>query len=139
LLAREPGVYTPIHALIGRRIADRFALCLAREGQVEASRRADEASARASRLESRVRALSDELDERTGYRRVVGQSASWKQVLTQATQVAAVDGVAADLRAKGHECIAMPLDVRDEARRTVHRAELRRCPRISRPGCSATS
>ena len=90
-LDREPGVYKPIHALTGRRIAERFALCLAREGQVEASKRADEASARASRLESRVRALSDELDARTGYRRVVGQSALWKQVLTQATQVASTD------------------------------------------------
>ena len=90
-LARAPGVFKPIHTLAGRRMADRFALCLAREGQVEASKRADEASARASRLESRVRALSDELDARTGYRRVVGQSASWKQVLTQATQVAATE------------------------------------------------
>jgi transcriptional regulator with PAS, ATPase and Fis domain len=58
---------------------------------VQATRRADEASARASRLASRVRELSDELDARTGYRRVVGESASWKQVLTQAAQVASTD------------------------------------------------
>ena len=50
--------------------------------------RADEATARASRLESRVRALTEELDSRTGYRRVVGESKAWREVLTQATQVA---------------------------------------------------
>jgi transcriptional regulator with GAF, ATPase, and Fis domain len=89
--AREPGVYKQSDVLTARRIADRFALCLSRERQVEATKRADEASARASRLESRVRALTEELDARTGYRRVVGESVSWRQVLTQATQVAATD------------------------------------------------
>lgn len=38
-----------------------------------------------------MRALTDELDARTGYRRVVGESPSWRQVLTQATQVAATE------------------------------------------------
>jgi transcriptional regulator with GAF, ATPase, and Fis domain len=91
LMAREPGVYKPGDVATVRRIADRFALCLARERQAEASRRADEASARANRLASRVRELSDELDARTGYRRVVGESGSWQQVLTQAAQVASTD------------------------------------------------
>jgi len=90
-LSRRTGAFKQSDVLVARRIADRIALRLTGERQVEASRRADEASARASRLESRVRALSDELDARTGYRRVVGQSASWKQVLTQATQVASTD------------------------------------------------
>ena len=89
--SREPHVYKHSDVLTARRIADRIALCLSRERQAEASRRADEASARASRLESRVRALTDELDARTGYRKVVGDSAAWRQVLTQATQVAATD------------------------------------------------
>src|SRR6185503_8095630 len=66
-------------------------LCLSGERGVEASKRADEAAARASQLESRVRALSDELDARTGYRRVVGESASWREVLTQTMQVAATE------------------------------------------------
>jgi transcriptional regulator of acetoin/glycerol metabolism len=39
------------------------------------SKRADEADARAVRLEARVRQLTDELDARTGYRRVVATSA----------------------------------------------------------------
>ena len=44
-----------------------------------------------------MRALTEELDARTGYRRVVGESQQWRQVLTQATQVACDrdDGAAA--------------------------------------------
>jgi transcriptional regulator with GAF, ATPase, and Fis domain len=77
--------------IVGRRIADRVALCLARERGVEAARRADEATERAARLEARVRALMDELDARSGYRRAIGESTPWKKVLTQATQVAATE------------------------------------------------
>ena len=90
-MAHAPGVYQPGDVLAARRIAQRFALCLSGERGVEASRRADEAAARASHLESRVRALSDELDARTGYRRVIGESVSWREVLTQTMQVAATD------------------------------------------------
>jgi two-component system response regulator FlrC len=90
-LSRAPSVYTSGDIQIARRIAGRFALSLSRERRADASRRADEASARASRLESRVQALTEELDTRTGYRRVVGASPQWRQVLTQATQVAATE------------------------------------------------
>jgi transcriptional regulator with GAF, ATPase, and Fis domain len=79
------------HVPIGRRIAGRVALSLSRERGVEAIRRADEATDRASKLEIRVRALTEELDSRTGYRRVVGESTEWRQVLKQATQVAATE------------------------------------------------
>ena len=90
-LSHAAGVYAPGDVLAARRIAQRFALCLSGERGVEAARRADEAAARASQLETRVRALSDELDARTGYRRVVGESASWREVLTQTMQVAVTD------------------------------------------------
>ncbi len=76
---------------MGRRIADRMAVTLARDRELEASRLADEARERAQRLEDRVRALTDELDARTGYRRVVGESPRWRDVLLQATRVAATD------------------------------------------------
>jgi two-component system response regulator AtoC len=52
---------------------------------------AGEATARAARLEARVRALTEELDARTGYRRVVGDSPEWRQVLMQATQVGSTE------------------------------------------------
>jgi two-component system response regulator FlrC len=47
--------------------------------------------ARALRLESRVQTLMDDVDPRTGRRRVAGGSAPWRRVLTQAAQVAATD------------------------------------------------
>jgi transcriptional regulator with GAF, ATPase, and Fis domain len=90
-LSFAPSAYTSEDVLAGRRIADRLALSLLRERGLQAARRADEASERASRLESRVKALTEELDARTGYRRVVGESRPWRQVLTQATQVAATE------------------------------------------------
>jgi len=38
-----------------------------------------------------VRALTDELNARAGYRRIVGHAPAWRQALTQATQVAATE------------------------------------------------
>ncbi len=90
-LSFTPNVYKHDDILVARRIADRVTLLVAHGRGLEASRRADEATARASALETRVRKLTEELDARTGYRRVVGRSAEWKQVLTQATQVASTD------------------------------------------------
>ena len=86
-----PSLYKPSDILIARRVADRLALSLLRERGIEAARQLDEAATRAAKLEARVRALTDELDGRTGYRRVIGESKQWRHVLTQATQVAATD------------------------------------------------
>jgi PAS domain S-box-containing protein len=77
--------------LVARRMADRMTVALARNREIIALQRADEATARASTLEARVRTLTEELDARTGYRRVIGESAEWRHVLTQATQVAPTD------------------------------------------------
>ena len=90
-LSFEPSQYTTADVPIARRIGERIALVLARERGAMLLRQADEATKRVSALEARVQALTDELDSRTGYRRVIGKSASWRQVLTQATQVAATD------------------------------------------------
>ena len=90
-MSKTHANFTHDHIPIARRIADRMALSLSRERGVEAIRRADEATDRAAKLEARVRALTEELDARTGYRRVVGESVEWRQALTQATQVAATE------------------------------------------------
>jgi transcriptional regulator with GAF, ATPase, and Fis domain len=90
-LSKSLASFSPPDVLVARRIADRLALTLARDREVAASKRADEATARAAQLEARVKSLTDELDARTGYRRVVGESKEWRQVLTQATQVAATE------------------------------------------------
>jgi transcriptional regulator with GAF, ATPase, and Fis domain len=90
-LSRSRSAFRQADVLPARQMAARMALTLVRDRALEASKRADEASARAAKLEARVNALTEELDARTGYRRVVGDSKEWRQVLTQAAQVAATD------------------------------------------------
>src|SRR6185503_16522770 len=90
-LSFTPAAFKPSDILIARRVADRIALSLSREQGAAALQRAEEAAARVSKLESRVRELTEELDARTGYRRVVGETAEWREVLTQAARVAATD------------------------------------------------
>jgi len=117
-LSFTPGFYKQKDVLIARRIADRLALGLSRASRQEAHQRADAADERALRLESRVKALTEELDARTGYRRVVGDSHAWRAVLTQATQVAPTDTTALLLgeSGTGKEVVA----------RFIHRASSRR-------------
>jgi two-component system response regulator AtoC len=117
-LSFTPGFYQQKDVLIARRIADRLALGLSRDSRQEANKRAEAADERASRLESRIKTLTEELDSRTGYRRVVGDSHAWRQVLTQATQVAPTDTTALLLgeSGTGKEVVA----------RFVHRASARR-------------
>ena len=87
----ERGLYTDADLLVARRIRDRIALNLSRGRGVEATKRAEEATKRATLLESRVRALTEELNGRSGYRRIVGNAPSWRAALTQATKVAATE------------------------------------------------
>jgi transcriptional regulator with GAF, ATPase, and Fis domain len=93
-LSFEPARYATHHVPVARRIADRMTLSFARERTKALSKRAESESARASKLESRVRALTEELDARTGSRRLVGESAAWKKALTQAMQVAPTETTA---------------------------------------------
>ena len=90
-LSFAPGVYTQSDLLVARRIRDRLALHLTRGRGAEAAKRAAEATERASLLESRVRALTEELNARSGHGPIVGASPSWRQALTEATQVAATE------------------------------------------------
>jgi two-component system NtrC family response regulator len=90
-VSKTPAAFSQSDVFIGRRIADRLTVRLVRDRELEASKRADDAAERAARLEARVRALTEELDGRSGFRRVIGNSPQWRRVLTQATQVAATD------------------------------------------------
>jgi two-component system response regulator AtoC len=116
-LSKTLAAFKLTDVLVMRRIADRLALTLARERQIETSKRADEETARASKLEARVRALTDELDARTGFRRVVGESPEWRQALKQPTQVAPTEATVLLLgeSGTGKEVVA----------RFVHRASSR--------------
>ena len=93
-LSFAPSRYAVDDVTIARRIGDRLIQSFARERRLALTKRANEASERATRLEARVHELTEELDSRTGYRSVIGQSRAWKEVLTQATQVAATDTTA---------------------------------------------
>jgi transcriptional regulator with PAS, ATPase and Fis domain len=91
VLSFTPAAYGPEDVETARRVAARITQSFARERREALQKRADDASERVARLEARVRVLTEELDARTGYRRIVGDSAPWRQVLTRATQVAATD------------------------------------------------
>jgi transcriptional regulator with GAF, ATPase, and Fis domain len=116
-VATTPAAFRAEDVPVARRMADRMAVALARDREFEASKRADEATERAQKLEARVRALTEELDARTGYRRVIGESIEWRQVLTQATQVAATDTTVLLLGESGTG--------KEVAARFVHRASTR--------------
>ena len=91
LLSKTAASFKDGDVLVARRMADRLAISVARDREIQALKRADEATERAQALEARVRALSDELNSLAGFHRVVGESTEWRQALTQAAQVAATD------------------------------------------------
>jgi transcriptional regulator with GAF, ATPase, and Fis domain len=128
-LSLTPNVYTGADVAAARRIADRITLSFARERTKALARQADEAASRAERLESRVRALTDELNARAGYHRVIGESASWRQVLTQAAQVGATESTVLLLgeSGTGKEVVA----------RFIHRASARSRGAFAAVNCAA--
>ncbi len=91
LLTFQPAQYREADVYIARRLADHVALALSHERLAEEKRATEEAATRAGRLESRVRELTDELDARGGYRRVIGDAPRFREVLQQAAQVAPAD------------------------------------------------
>ena len=89
--SKDYAHFTNTDLPIARRIANYIALVMSHHRLAEEVRVAAEATARASRLESTVRQLTEELDARSGYRRAIGESAHWREVLKKAAQVAAVE------------------------------------------------
>jgi len=89
--SKQASAFTREQVLIARRVAEHVALAVSHQQLAEALSRAAESQARADHLEARMRVLSDELDSRTGYGRVVGTSHAWRSVLRAATQVAPTD------------------------------------------------
>jgi transcriptional regulator with GAF, ATPase, and Fis domain len=128
-LSLTPQAFVEGDVAAARRIADKITLSFARERTTALARQADEASLRVERLESRVRALTDELNARSGYHRVIGESASWRQVLTQAAQVGATDSTVLLLgeSGTGKEVVA----------RFIHRASARARGPFGAVNCAA--
>jgi transcriptional regulator with GAF, ATPase, and Fis domain len=90
LHSRRADQFTPEHAAILRRFADRISLRLARETMEEERRSARQVVERNRELEERVEQLAHELERFTAHR-AHGRSAAWKRVLTEAAEVAATD------------------------------------------------
>jgi len=116
--SRQPGWFRRDDLPIAGRVASHIAVVMSHHRLAEQARSAAEANARAERLESRVQQLTDELDARGGYRRVIGDSAQWREVLKRATQVARTEAIVLLLgeSGTGKEVIA----------RFVHRGSARR-------------
>jgi transcriptional regulator with GAF, ATPase, and Fis domain len=89
--ASGTGCFDPSQLGLAHRVADHVALALAHRHLAEEAERAAEARARAAVLEERVEELVKKADEREGFHRCVGASRPWKEVLKQATRVAATD------------------------------------------------
>ncbi|HEU4724958.1 MAG TPA: sigma 54-interacting transcriptional regulator, partial [Candidatus Eisenbacteria bacterium] len=89
-MSRSADAYDGEDGVLASRIADHVALALAHQELAEEERRIALAEERARVLEGRVDALSRELDRFSAHR-ALGQSASWKKALADATQVAGTD------------------------------------------------
>ncbi len=87
-LSKTPGQYGQEDVVVARRAADHVSLALSHHRLAQEEQRAAEERERAAQLEERVEALKQELATTRGYGRVVGESKSWTDVLTQATRVA---------------------------------------------------
>ncbi|HWY57091.1 MAG TPA: sigma 54-interacting transcriptional regulator [Terriglobales bacterium] len=116
--SREPGWFRRDDLPIAERVASHIAVAMSHHRLAEEARMAAEANARAERLEVRVQQLTEELDARGGYRRVIGESAAWREILNKATQVAATEATVLLLgeSGTGKEVIA----------RFIHRGSARR-------------
>ncbi|HET6372848.1 MAG TPA: sigma 54-interacting transcriptional regulator, partial [Candidatus Polarisedimenticolia bacterium] len=83
-------MYDTTDVEVARRVADRIALALSHNQLAEEARIAAAACERAQRLEATVETLTREL-ETQGRPRVIGESPSWKEILSHVARVAPAD------------------------------------------------
>jgi len=116
--SRQPGWFSREDLPVAEWVAGHIALLMSHHQLAEKARLAAEANARAERLESRVRQLTEEVDALGGYRRVIGKSRKWSEALKAATQVAGTEATVLLLgeSGTGKEVIS----------RFIHRASSRR-------------
>jgi transcriptional regulator with PAS, ATPase and Fis domain len=127
--SRRAAAFSEADVALARHVAVHVALGVSHEQLAEAARRTAAARARTGRLEARVQALSAELQTRTGYGRMAGESAAWKNVVRAATQVAETDTTVllTGESGTGKEVIA----------RYIHRASARRHGPFAAVNCAA--
>jgi hypothetical protein len=86
--SKQPHAFSLRDLPLARRVADCIGLALSHQQLANVARQIAEQRAKTEQLELRVRSLTEELDSRSGYGRVIGESAEWKGVLKRAAQVA---------------------------------------------------
>jgi len=86
--SRTPHHFREEDVEIARRVADELTLVLSHQRMAGEARRAEEARAEAQRLEAQLARLTEELESRDGFGRIIGSARSWREVLVQATKVA---------------------------------------------------
>ncbi len=89
--SKRPYAFSLRDLPVARSVADCIGLAVSHQQLAESARQVAEERTRAERLELRVRSLVEELNAKTGYGRVIGQSAEWKTALKRAAQVAATE------------------------------------------------
>ena len=89
--SRQQNWFSESDVPLARRIANHLALALSHYRLSEEARQRHLIEERAQQLDAQVRKLTDELDARSVYRRVIGESRPWREVLKQAAKVAATE------------------------------------------------
>jgi two-component system NtrC family response regulator len=92
--SKQPNAFSLQDVTVARHIAGCVGLAFSHQQLAEATRQAADAHARAERLEVRAKSLAAELDVRSGLGRAIGHSPEWRNVLKNATQVAATETTA---------------------------------------------
>ncbi len=127
--ATATGRYGEGDVELAGRVADQVALAFSHQRLAEEAKRAEEARREAARLEARVQALSDELESRDGFGRIVGASPAWRAVLVHASKVAPTETTVllTGDSGTGKEVVA----------RAVHRASVRSAGPFVALNCAA--
>ncbi|HXI30475.1 MAG TPA: sigma 54-interacting transcriptional regulator [Vicinamibacterales bacterium] len=88
--SKQPYAYDHGHLPIAHRIVDHLVLGVSHEHLARTASIAEHARIRRDDVDRRARTIADEIGKGT-HRRIVGASAEWREVLTQATRVAKTD------------------------------------------------
>jgi DNA-binding NtrC family response regulator len=88
--SKQPHAFDHRHLPLARRIVGHLAVGVSHERLARTAGDGDHERARANGVESRARRIAEDVSSRP-HRRIVGESAQWREVLNQATRVAKTD------------------------------------------------
>jgi DNA-binding NtrC family response regulator len=88
--SKQAHAYDYRHLPLARRIVDHLAVGVSHERLARTAAAGAHERARTNNVDGRARTITEEMSSRT-QRRIVGESAQWREVLNQATRVAQTD------------------------------------------------